>query len=300
LALVRGGKAFGEQYDYWQQQDEPAIRSAAKALHAEARSFVRRRRNLEDDLSVLAAYEEVVQALLPMVQDQALPEDYDFLGVVFERRNRNARQMFERELRKLTAGQCLFQLASLSRGRAAALVGYQKSFSREVGGTVSRVGVSEVRGPRYLRDRPFREALGAIQADLEQLTDRRTELQERMNAFFQEKGSVLLALQSVCTDRFNRLEVVKKFARTQYAFIIEGWVPTDHLAALQSKISSRHGKAVVMRELPAQAEAPRRCNYKTPQRSVRSSACCRCCRCPATAPSTRPVTWRPSSRRCSA
>lgn len=254
-ARVETAPAFAEQYRQWSQQSDEAVAAAVRALHAEVRSFVRRQRNLDDDLRVLTAYEEVVAAMAPMVESQELPADYEFVGVVFERKNRQARGLLQEQLARMTAGEYRFFSSVLTKGRVAALIGFHKQFATEVRAFIAEAGISEIRGPRYLRDKPFEQALAALENDLEALREQRQDLAKRQGAFYREKDLQLRALQCLCHDRLSRLQVVSKFTQTRYTFIIEGWAPTARVGALQARLAQACDWAVTVRTIRAHGAA---------------------------------------------
>ncbi|MFQ5792317.1 MAG: V-type ATP synthase subunit I, partial [Acidobacteriota bacterium] len=257
LASVRQSPRFQQEYSEWENRPLSSIASAARAHHAKVRSFVRRRRNLGDDLRVLSGYEEVVVALAPLVESHELPRDFEFVGVIFERKNREARNLLERELGRLTADQYRFFQTGVSGGRTAALVGFHKRFAHEARTFIAEAGISEMRAPRYLRDKPFEQALAALEEDLAFMRKEHQALLKEMKDFYAENGPKLLALQCVCRDRFSRLDVTSKFAQTRHAFIIKGWAPGRLLDDLRARLSEACGETVVVREVsPAGASTP--------------------------------------------
>jgi V/A-type H+-transporting ATPase subunit I len=255
MARLRESGQIAEQYEKWQSKGAEAISGVVKALHAEVRSFVRRRRNIEDDLEVLAVYEEVAEALAPMVESQEFPPDHEIVGVIFDRGAEETVSMFRRQLEKITAAQCRVNEASISGGRTAAVVGYHKQFAEEASKFISDLGIAEIRPPHYLRGKPFNEAVSAIASDLQDLKKEQAALDERIHAFYEGRGPELLALRSVCHDQFTRLEAVSRFAQTRYTFIIEGWAPTERVDELAGAIGEACGEGVSVRKLGAHGAA---------------------------------------------
>ncbi|MFC1763995.1 hypothetical protein ACFL6U_18215 [Planctomycetota bacterium] len=77
----QGTPAFWEAYKHWSREDDHTVGTAVRALHVEVRSFRRRQRNLDDDLRVLSAYEEVVTALAPAVDPEAADANLEYGGL---------------------------------------------------------------------------------------------------------------------------------------------------------------------------------------------------------------------------
>ncbi|MEJ2704307.1 MAG: V-type ATPase 116kDa subunit family protein, partial [Sedimentisphaerales bacterium] len=236
-------------YRQWTKSDDVGVVTTARKVHAQVRSFMRRRRNLDDDVRVLAVYEELAEALAPLVESSELPGDYELIGVIFERKNLNARTLLKEHIHKLTAGQCLFHQAQLKGGRVAALVGFNKQYAGEVRQFIAKTGISEIHGPRQLRDKPFEEALIIVRKNLSQLRSEQRKLSGQMQEFFSTKASLLLALKAVCDDRLSRFDAISNFAQTDYTFIIHGWVPTTHIETLSARVQSASNSPIVVQKL---------------------------------------------------
>ena len=114
---------------------------------------------------------------------------------------------------------------------------------------ISEVGISEIRGPRRLRDKPFAEALINVRNDLSKLRGEQQKLSGQMQEFFTERASLLLALKVVCDDRLSRLNAIASFAQTDYTFIIHGWVPTTYIETLTARIRLISRQPVVVQKL---------------------------------------------------
>jgi V/A-type H+/Na+-transporting ATPase subunit I len=249
IARLRNSEEFASQYHQWSKSDDSNVVATARKVHAQVRSFMRRRRNLDDDVRVLAVYEELAAALSPLVESSELPQEYEFIGVIFERKNLTARNLLRDHVRKLTSGQSRFIHTPLKGGRVAALVGFHKQYAREARQFIADAGVSEIHGPRQLRDKPFEEALVRVQNDLARLRTEQRELFGQMHDFFTEKASLLLALKAVCDDRLSRLMAISSFAQTDYTFIIQGWVPTARIEDLAARTRSIPGGPIVVHPL---------------------------------------------------
>jgi V/A-type H+-transporting ATPase subunit I len=249
VSQLRNSEEFASQYQQWAKGKDFEVVTTARKVHAQVRSFMRRRRNLDDDVRVLAVYEELAEALAPLVESSELPRDYEFVGVIFERKKLSAETLLREHIHKLTSGQCRFLSAQLKGGRLAALVGFNRQYASDVRHFISEVGISEIRGPRRLRDKPFAEALITVRNDLSKLLGEQRKLSGQMQEFFTERASLLLALKIVCDDRLSRLNAIASFAQTDYTFIIHGWVPTTYIETLTARVRSISRQPVVVQKL---------------------------------------------------
>jgi V/A-type H+-transporting ATPase subunit I len=245
----QGSTEHREQYRAWSQENDTAVATAVRALHAEVRSLRRRQRNLDDDLRVLKGYEEVVKALSPAVGDLIIDSDHDVMGVLFEGNSQRARHLLDSQLNTLSQGRYEFFQAPLSKGRVAGLISLPKAGHASVRDFIQEAGISEIRGPRYLRGKPFTDILKTLQVDLARLQEQGSTLQERRQTFFEEKTAQLLALHDVCHDRHSRLAVLPKFAQTHFTFIMEGWAPRGSLTELRQTLAEVCGAGVTIQRV---------------------------------------------------
>jgi V/A-type H+-transporting ATPase subunit I len=223
-----------------------AVVASARTLHAEVRSLARRRRNIDDDLQVLKAYEESAAALAPLIESRGFPQDYEMLGLLFERNERRARSLLRERLSKLTGGRYRIHEVPLKKGRTAALVGFDRDAGSAARKFIRDAGLSEMRGPRYLRGKPFEEMLAAVERDLADLIKQRDLIDEQDRRYFGQKAARLLAVLAVCRDRRDRLQAVTRFARTRYSFIMHGWIPSVHIRQLRDQMTAACTKSVML------------------------------------------------------
>ncbi len=246
-AELEAGAKLLEMYRRLEGEKLSAVASAVRVVHSKVRSLARGERNLSDDLQVLSSYEEVVAALAPLVENQELPPGFELRGVIFEKKSRLAAELLDQELGRLTGGRYRFYQSSLGGGRSVALVGFPKKLSTDVRDFITKAGIAEMSFPHYLRNQPFEQALAALEADLEVLNQRRRVLAKQASSFYEENGLRLLALQHACRDRLARYETYAKFARSQYAFVIRGWLESGKLARLVAALRERADPTVVVR-----------------------------------------------------
>ena len=252
--LVRSlgsSREVGTFYARWSGAGAENVATRARVLHARIRSFVRRERNLTDDINSLSGYENVLAAFAPMVETRELPKDFETIGVVFERRNKMARDLLRAEVERLTAGSFRYLEQPLDGGRVSALVGFPRKDAARVRAFVSAAGIGDMPLPRHLRDKPFEEAFADLQEELASLRMARRVLREQMESYFQQNATEILALHRLCHDHLARYDALPKFARTRHAFIVQGWVPRESLDTLTRRLADASSESVVVREVPA-------------------------------------------------
>ena len=214
-----------------------ALSARARTLAARARSFTRRDGNMTADIDALSAYETVLAAFAPLVETRELPRDFEMVGVVFERRNRLAREALRREIERITAGIFRFLEQPLDGGRLAVLIGFPRRSAVKVRTFVSSAGIGSMVFPPHLRDKPFEEAYAALQEEKAALVAERRRLRGQMETFFGENAAEMIGLHNLCHDHLARYDALPKFARTRHAFIVQGWLPRDGIRTLGIRLS---------------------------------------------------------------
>jgi V/A-type H+-transporting ATPase subunit I len=244
-----GTRQLLEEYKRWEGESNEAVLSAARVLVSKVRSFVRRERNVSDDLRVLTEYEEIAAAFAPLVEGNELPRSMEFVGIILEKRNRLASALLKKEMDKLTGGQFRYVESSLSGGRTAGLLGFPTARSREVRFFLGKAGISEMRFPRYLRDRAFEQALATLEADLSALRKRRLAVREQAERFYVQNSVQVLAMHQLARDRLARREAVIKAVRTDFVFVVRGWVLRQRLEELSTRLARDVGPSVLVRKI---------------------------------------------------
>ena len=172
------------------------FRPGPESLHAKARSFLRRERNLSDDINSLVGHERVLAAFAPLVETHELPRDFEMIGVVFERRNRLARDMLRREVERLTAGNFRF-IEQQIEGRPSlrASSGFPESDSTKVRALISSAGHRGHGLPPAPQGQAFRGSLCGPAGGAGRPPPCAAGLsREQMERFFQENAAELMAL----------------------------------------------------------------------------------------------------------
>ena len=176
--------AARKEYERLRPLSLEGLSARSRSLAARVRSFTRRDRNISADIDALAAYETVLAGFAPLVETRELPRDFEMVGVVFERRNKLARDALQREIERITSGSFRFLEQQLSGGRLAVLIAFPRRNSVRVRTFVASAGIGSMVFPPHLRDKPFEEAYAALQ-------DEKADLERERTAAARPDGSIL-------------------------------------------------------------------------------------------------------------
>ena len=245
------------RYRKWKDAPVGEIGVAARSLHATARSLSRRRKNLAEDLEAAVAYEEIVDALITLIDIPRLPPDHEYLGVMFEGNSWRRREALEAELKTLSGGLYVFAESLISRKRIVMLLGVPRSVSDAAINLIDDRGHARIALPRHLRSLPFRDAVRACREEIATLRKKKAAVEAQARDFFAKNSIEIFALRDLCGDRLARFGAMKSIAVTRRAFIVRGWIPEGELASLRECADAASGGAASIRILaPGTGEAP--------------------------------------------
>jgi V/A-type H+-transporting ATPase subunit I len=236
-AVSGPASAAFQSYQRLRPMTMEALSAQARTLAARVRSFTRRDRNITADIDSLTGYETVLAGFAPLVETHDLPRDFEMVGVVFERRNKLARDALNREIERITSGVYRFLEQPLDGGRLAVLIGFPRRSAEKVRSFVTSAGIGSMVFPPHLRNKPFEEAYAALQEEKAGLEAERRRLRSRMETFFGENAAEMVGLHNLCRDHLARYDALPKFARTRHAFIVQGWLPRDNMEKLAADLA---------------------------------------------------------------
>jgi len=254
-AISGQSSAAVQSYQRLRPLSMEALSARSRTLAARVRSFTRRDRNITADIDALAAYETVLAGFAPLVETHELPRDFEMVGVVFERRNKLARDALNREIERITTGVYRFLEQPLDGGRLAVLIGFPRRSAERVRSFVASAGIGSMVFPPHLRDMPFEEAYAALQEEKAGLEAERRRLRSQMERFLGENAAEMVGLHHLCHDHLARYDALPKFARTRHAFIIQGWLPRASMGKLGADLA-RLSVGSPAAEVPAAAAGP--------------------------------------------
>jgi V/A-type H+-transporting ATPase subunit I len=210
---------------------------------------VRKKGQLQDELSVTRAYEEVLNALMPALSKQQVKRGWSFLGATVDRRYKEVLSQLEEELKKITNNDYVFCCEELRRSKVAIIMGFGGKYSEAVHTLLWGEGISELRTPSELKGKPFSEAFPILQQRLKELPAELERVNKGIKEFFQEHGAKLLLLKALNLDELSQFEVAGSLATSRYTFILKAWVPSGEVKALKGLLSSHFKGDVIVNEV---------------------------------------------------
>lgn len=203
----------------------------------------------EGELSLLARYEPILSKIQPLARQIVVTGAFDSVALLVERRYKAGLEHLEAELDKLTNSQCEIISTDIDEDTTAAIVVYGRPYAEVVHKFLSMENVNQIRLPQDFQDMPLDVAYEEIRqrrAELPSELDRvRGELAELSKRWYAK----LTVARDVLVDRIDEIVAIPKFGRTEYAFMVEGWIPVDDLAELQALVKDAFGDEIIVTQL---------------------------------------------------
>ncbi len=134
-------------------------------------------------------------------------------------------------------------------GRAAVLRASGEA-ARGIDDVLSGAGVEEVGLPTRLPGgASLAGATDAMRERRSELRDKVQRLERERQGLAAEHGPGLLGVRLAIRDRLARIEALRTAARTDRAFVLEGWVPEEELDGLRQRIENDFGDAAALEKI---------------------------------------------------
>ncbi|MDF0650692.1 MAG: hypothetical protein CV081_02360 [Nitrospira sp. LK265] len=214
--------------------------------------LVTRLKASEEELALLSKYERALAGLTPFLQFIQKSEELDHLGVTFEEgdESRDLLPLLRELMAKITLNRYELFHTSLEEPVLVVLLIFPKEYSVKIRALLWEEGITELRLPASVSDRPLGEAL-------RMLLQKKTELPLQAIRYRQElKDAALhwrqeLAQYQETVDRcLDQIEASTLFYQTDLATFIYGWVPNCALAMLSLRIEKEFAGKVVLEQYP--------------------------------------------------
>ena len=210
--------------------------------------------SIEGELALLARYEPILHKIQPLAKQIITTGAYESVALLVERRYKAALEQLKEELDKITHKQCEIVSTDVDEDTTAAIVVFNRTFSEPVHKFLAMENVNQIRLPSEFQDMPFDVAYDELRARRSQLPSElgkvSTEL-EKMSLKWQLK---LSTIRDVLIDKTEEINAIPKFGRTEYAFVITGWMPVADVKPLMTQVSTRWRDDVIINQTEIKEE----------------------------------------------
>jgi len=238
----------------WHRTD-PLARAVERflaRLQRPLKELLEQKKALNEELATLAKYEAIVNTLLPFTAQLVELGGFETLALIIERRYKGVLPILRSELSRLTHDQFEIVAADIDENTIAAFLIFSKVYSPQVRSLVWSQNVSEVRLPSDLADLPLAKVLGQIQKKKNEIPVQISALQDELQTLSNRVYWRLEVVLEIIIDRLSELGVLFNFARSDFTFVISGWVPNRDFPRLSETLAREVGPDLVVRAVAAE------------------------------------------------
>ncbi len=245
---------YHKLYDMDSEQLAGEVHEVIEEVEDRTSSLASSHTSIESELSLLARYEPILHKIQPLAKQIVTTGAYDSVALLVERRYKGALEALKEELDKLTHKQCEIVSTDVDEDTTAAIVVFARKYSEPVHKFLAMENVNQIRLPSDFEGMPFdiayeqlKQRRHSLPGDLEKVTG---ELRE-MSQQWQMR---LTAVRDVLIDKSEEINAIPKFGRTEYAFVITGWMPVRDVSSFRKMVSSKWGEDIIIEQTEIKEE----------------------------------------------
>lgn len=240
-ALPTPGRAPEEELP---DVEDPGFAPRVDALDAERRAIDDRVGALKEERHVVERYGRLLVALAPLRPSLPGLGEPHAIGLVM-RRDSRALDLLDRELRRLTEGNCSVQSRPAGGEDLAVLVSVPRERSREAAALLFERGVEEIRLPARYAGQPLVRALQLLLSRERDIPAQIEEAEGALAALAARVGPPLRRSLREARSRLERLRALARCGETRHAFVVTGWLPRAGVPAFETGLAAAFGDRVV-------------------------------------------------------
>lgn len=204
--------------------------------------------DLESELSRLARYEPILQKIQPLARQIVTTGAYESVALLFERRYKSALEALKEELDRLTHQQYEVVSTDVDEETTAAIIVFDRRYSEAVHKFLAVENINQIRLPSEFEGMPFDTAYDEIKSRRSSLPSDLESIRTELNDMSSKWRAKLEGVRSVLVDRTEEIDAIPKFGRTEYAFVVTGWMPVEDVPELRKMIQERWHEDIIVEQ----------------------------------------------------
>ena len=210
--------------------------------------------DLESEMALLARYEPILQKIQPLASQIVTTGAYDSVALLFERRYKGALEALKEELDKITHRQYEVVSTDVDEDTTVAIVVFSRQYADPVHKFLAMENINQIRLPDEFEGMPFDAAYDEVKSRRMNLPGDLSSIRSELDDMSMKWTTKLCAIRDVLVDRTAEIEAIPKFGRTEYAFVINGWMPVEDVPELRSTIKERWRDDIIIGETEIREE----------------------------------------------
>ena len=203
----------------------------------------------EGEVALLARYEPILGKIQPLAKQLVVTGAFDSVALLVERRYKAGLEHLQTELDKVTNSQCEILSTDIDEQTTAAIVVYARQYAEPVHKFLAMENVNQIRLPQDFQDMPLDVAYETIHQRRAELPAELDRIREELDEMSLKWFTKLTTARDVLTDRIDEIVAIPQFGRTEYAFMIDGWIPVSNMPELDGMLKEKFGDEIVVSQL---------------------------------------------------
>lgn len=216
------------------------------ACQQKAKVLARERIELEDELSLVESYREAYQALAPLMSKLEKSRKVKAFGFILKGSDVKVVKALALQLGKLTSGRSEVYSHPLNDGRTAVLAAYHAADTDKIRGFFSKAGISELKLPSSLEDRPMTEVVALLKQKSSALPKRLEEIGGELAELASSSGPVLSGYKALMADELARFGASAHTGQGSLTFVAQGYLPKDKVEELKNLLRKEYQDQVTV------------------------------------------------------
>ncbi|MDP2181251.1 MAG: V-type ATPase 116kDa subunit family protein [Actinomycetota bacterium] len=209
---------------------------------------------IESELSLLARYEPILHKIQPLAKQIVTTGNYESVALLVERRYKAALEQLKEELDKLTKKQCEIVSTDVDEDTTAAIVVFNKNYSEPVHKFLAMENVNQIRLPNEFDGMPFDMAYDTLKERRKELPTDLGEISTELELMSNKWQLKLTTIRDVLIDKVEQISAIPMFGRTEYAFVVTGWMPVAEVGALRRMVTEKWRDDVIIEQTAIREE----------------------------------------------
>ncbi len=222
-------------------------------IDRQVRDLTRRRLELEEERTLIEAYEGAIRVLSPLLRALDASKTLEAVGFLLNTNDLTAVAALRNELSKATAGHVEVVSRTVDDRRIGVVVAFLRQDGEQVRAVLSRAGGAELRLPvRFAQPDPA-ETIALMERRKGEIPLALAQIEQELVQIAAAERARVEAIRDGLADRLAQLKVVPELMQSHYTFILHGWAPTRSVRELREALRARFGAEVVVHDAPVDA-----------------------------------------------
>jgi V/A-type H+-transporting ATPase subunit I len=198
------------------------------------------RQSLNDELSVLHAYENAVKSLASLLGPLQYSKNFESVGFIANKKDLSKANEMEKELSRAFPDKAMVFRKTINKEETGIVVAYPKNQLSVLRPIFNRYGLNELKLPSSLSSYPLQEAAQKMDKRLVEIPARIKAIDEEFETISRQNKSPLKKLLSSQEDEINVLKSFKNFGQTLKTFVVSGFIPSNKAEYLSNALKEKY------------------------------------------------------------